>query len=283
VKTAAIIQARIGSSRLPGKVLLEITGKPMLQWVVERAGRAETIDEVVVATTTDPSDDDIAVFCRSQGISFTRGSVHDVLDRYVHAARLFNTDVVVRLTADCPLIDPGLVDETVTLLVSGTEDGGPEIGVHARPRSSVPRPLDFAANRLPPPWSRTYPIGLDVEVATMDALERAWSETSEKHHREHVMPYFYDDLPPEPLEPGRVYTTSRGFRVAQLHHESDCGAIRWTVDTPEDLEAVRRLAALLPPDFTWLDVLETWKRNPEVARINAGIRHKTARDIDDRS
>jgi spore coat polysaccharide biosynthesis protein SpsF (cytidylyltransferase family) len=104
----------------------------------------------------------------------------------------------------------------------------------------------------------------------------------EKHHREHVMPYLYDDLPPEPLQPGRVYTTPRGFRIAQLHHETDHGAVRWTVDTAEDLEAVRRLAPLLPPDYTWLDALEIWKSHPEIAAINAAVRHKTAQDVDER-
>ncbi|HUF39649.1 MAG TPA: glycosyltransferase family protein [Anaerolineales bacterium] len=274
----SIIQARMASSRLPGKVLLDIAGVPMLQRVVERARLAETVDEVVVATTIDPSDELVAEFCSALGYPFTRGSVHDVLDRYVQTARRFKADRVVRLTADCPLLDPGLVDATVNLLINRTEDGG---------RSPVFRPpspvLDFAANRLPPPWGRTYPIGLDVEVATLAALERAWEETAEKHHREHVMPYCYDDLPAEPLEAGRVYTTPRGFRVAQLHHTTDHGAIRWTVDTPEDLAAVRALTERLPPDFTWLDALRIWERHPEIARTNAGVRHKTALDIDERS
>jgi spore coat polysaccharide biosynthesis protein SpsF len=258
----AIIQARMGSTRLPGKVLLDIAGKPMLQWVFERSRLAKTVDEVVVATTTDPADDPVADFCWDRRYVFTRGSVHDVLDRFVRTARRLKADVVVRLTADCPLIDPGLVDETVRLLGSS---------------------LEFAANRLPPPWGRTFPIGLDVEVATMEALGRATEETSEKHHREHVMPYFYDDLPPGPLEGGKTYTTPRGFRIAQLHHTEDHGAVRWTVDTSEDLAAVRLLAERLPPAFNWLDALKIWQSDPALAALNAGVLHKTAHDIDPRA
>ncbi len=236
----------------------------MLQWVVERSVLAKTVDQVVVATTVDPSDDPIAVFCNEKGYKCTRGSLHDVLDRYVQTARQFDAAAIVRLTADCPLLDPALVDFTV----------------------EAHQGLDFAANRLPPPWGRTYPIGLDVEVVTREAVERAWAETTEKHHREHVMPYFYDDLPAGALsKEGGLSTavTPRGFRVGLLHHTEDYGDLRWTVDTPEDLEAVRALAELLPESFLWLDVVRIWQENPEIAAINAGIRHKTSKDVDQRA
>src|SRR5512133_3030988 len=143
-RVVAIVQARMSSSRLPGKVLLDLAGQPMLARVVERARRSRRIDQVAVATTTDPSDDPVEAFCRERGYACVRGSMHDVLDRYYQAARQLQAGVIVRLTADCPLVDPGLIDETV----------------QAFHREEV----DFACNRLPPPFTRTYPIGLDVEV-----------------------------------------------------------------------------------------------------------------------
>jgi spore coat polysaccharide biosynthesis protein SpsF len=262
--TIAIIQARFSSSRLPGKVLLDIAGKPMLQWVVERTLLAKAIDEVVVATTIDASDDAIAAFCAEKGYTCTRGSLHDVLDRYVQTARQLNAGVIVRLTADCPLLDPDLLDQTV----------------------AAHRGLDFIANRLPAPWGRSFPIGLDVEVATAAVLERAWAETTEKHHREHVMPYLYDDLPDDAFRSSEAQLshtiTPRGFKVGLLHNQVNYGDLRWTVDTAEDLAAVRAIAALLPDSFDWMDVVHLWQAHPEIAAINADVQHKTSKDIDDR-
>ena len=237
-----IIQARMSSTRLPGKVLKEIAGKPMLAWVVERARGAQTVSEVVVATTVEPSDDPIVSFCAQMGYACTRGSLTDVLDRYYQAARAYNADVVVRVTADCPLIDPAEIDHVV----------------REYQRSGV----DFAANRLPPPFGRTYPIGLDTEVCSFAALERAWREAKEPYQREHVMPYLYE-------EPGR-------FKVLRVDHDPDYGDLRWTVDTPQDLELVRaifeRMAGRV--DFGWLDVLELFQHEPELARLNAGVGQK---------
>ena len=168
--TTAIIQARMSSSRLPGKVLLDIAGQPMLVRMVERARRARSIEQVVVATTTDPSDDPIEQLCAERGYDCFRGSLPDVLDRYTQAARQFEAHTIVRLTADCPLLDPAVLDLTVEALAGN----------------------DFAANRLPPPWTRSLPIGLDVEVVTREALERAWHEAQERYQREHVLPYIYE-------------------------------------------------------------------------------------------
>jgi len=255
----------MSSSRLPGKVLLDITGKPMLQWVVEQARKAKLVDRVVVATTTDPSDDPIAAFCTDRAIPFTRGSLHDVLDRYIQAARENAADIIVRITADCPLLDPALVDETVRALLDAD--------------------LDYAANRLPEPWGRSYPIGLDVEVANRAALERAWAEAQEKHHREHVMPYFYDDLAEDAFTgrpPLEITATPRGFCIGLLQHTPDYGSLRWTVDTPEDLAAVRALAAILPEGFSWRDAAGLWEIYPEISAINAGVVHKSSRDVDSR-
>jgi len=250
-KTVAIIQARMSSSRLPGKVLKEAGGRPILERMVERVQKAQRVDETLVATTTDPSDDAIVEFCVKAGIPYFRGDLLDVLDRYFQAAMFSNADIVVRLTGDCPLIDPTLIDETITALVE--------------------QKADFACNRLPPPLTRTYPIGLDVEVCTFAALNRAWKEAKEKHEREHVMPYLYEQA-------GR-------FKVVKVDYSEDYGNLRWTVDTPQDLEFVRAVYARLSNrnDFTWLEVLHLVEANPELAEINSGVKHKSMFDVDERN
>jgi spore coat polysaccharide biosynthesis protein SpsF len=284
-----IIQARMASSRLPGKVLLDIAGRPMLAWVVERARRSKMVDRVVVATTTDPADDEVEAFCRASGYAITRGSLQDVLDRYYQAARAFSAGIVVRLTADCPLIDPGLIDETVQALY-GLPLGAGQAG-DSRSRAALPAPVelcDFAADRLPPPWGRTYPIGLDVEVCTFAALERAWREAGQPYQREHVMPYLYENEPVidarsgRQIAPGLDSTRRRGFQVRLLNHEPDYGSLRWTVDTPEDLELVRQIFARFPgrEDFSWLEVLALFEREPELADLNAAVRHKNFQEVD---
>jgi spore coat polysaccharide biosynthesis protein SpsF len=265
LKTIAIIQARMSSTRLPGKVLLDIGGQPMLVRVVSRAHRARLVDQVVVATTYEASDDPVAALCDQHGYGCYRGSQHDVLDRYFQAACRFGGDVVVRLTADCPVIDPGVVDDTLAAFLGMDMD--PEA---ARPEHFGELAWDFAANRLPPPWGRTYPIGLDTEVCTFPALRRAWQEASQPYQREHVMPYLYDS-------PGR-------FRVLLVNHDQDYGALRWTVDTPEDLEVLRRIYAAFGgrDDFSWLEVLDLFQQHPELAQINAQVHHKSMQEVDRR-
>ena len=248
--TVAIIQARMSSSRLPGKVLLDLAGQPMLVRVIERVRRAKTVDEVAVATTTDPADDPIEKLCCERGYPIYRGSMFDVLDRFYGAARQMGADVIVRVTADCPVIDPDLIDHTVNAFHSS----------HA----------DFAANRLPPPWKRTWPIGLDTEVCSFAALERAWNEAQLPYEREHVMPYFYD------VE-GR-------FKVIVTEHDPDYGRQRWTVDTAEDLRLLSEIFTRFEgrDSFSWLDVLELIEREPDLASINAGVRHKVGTEVDAR-
>ncbi len=250
-RVVCIIQARMGSSRLPGKVLKDICGKPMLAWVVDRVNQSERINQVVVATTTDPGDDAIVDYCREKEIACFRGDVFDVLDRYYQTAKEFQAEIVVRVTADCPLIDAQIIDNVVEALET--------------------RGLDFAANRLPPPYKRTYPIGLDVEAVTMQALSEAWQKASKKHEREHVMPY--------------LYAGPDNYNIFVVDAESDHGAQRWTVDTPEDLEFIRELTALLDCrlDFGWLDILELVRAHPELSAINADIRHKWMDEIDERT
>ena len=258
----------MSSSRLPGKILADIAGSPMLQRVFARTSRAATVTETVFATTTDPSDDRVAEYCDVSGIPFTRGSLYDVLDRYYQTAKQAKADVVVRVTADCPLIDPALIDDVVKTVMGE--------------QSTV----DFAANRLPPPWKRTYPIGLDTEVCTFQVLERAWKEAGEPQHREHVMPYFYEGVKlmaeHRTLQTG---TSPRGFNVALLHHTTDFGDYRWTVDTPEDLEFIRQVYTRFADrdDFTWKEVLDLVHNDPRLMQINAGVQHKTLRDIDERA
>lgn len=246
----AIVQARMSSSRLPGKSLMEIAGRPMLEWVIRRVKRSRLIDLVMVATTTDTSDDPIEMLCKKLETPVFRGSMNDVLDRYYQAAKQLQADIIVRITSDCPLIDPGLIDKTIELLKE--------------------KEADFACNRLPPPMKRTFPIGLDVEVVRFHALERAWKEANKKNEREHVMPYLYE-------EPGR-------FKVVKIDHVADYGSMRWTVDTREDLEFVRQIYAHTKgrDDFSWQDVLDLLKRQPELTNINIGVSHKSYLDFDNR-
>jgi spore coat polysaccharide biosynthesis protein SpsF len=273
----AIIQGRMGSSRLPGKVLLEIAGKPMLQHVIERTRRASNLDALVVATSSEPADDPIAQFCDSKAVPCWRGSLHDVLDRYYQAAKAQQAGLVVRITADCPMIDPDLIDATVALVNNSGASCLPD---------GQPARIDFAANRLPPPFGRSFPIGLDVEACTFAALQRAWQESTETFHREHVMPYLYEGARLTPVSTSLAMGVSqRGFHIAQLQHQPNYGALRWTVDTPDDLEFARQIFARLAdkPLFTWQDVLEVLRAEPGLARINSGVRHKTMTEVEERA
>ena len=235
----AIVQARMGSERLPGKVLADIHGKPMLIRVVERAARADSVNSVVVATSTEARDDAIEQACVVQGIRVFRGDPVDVLDRTYQAAREARADVIVRITGDCPLIDPGLIDEAVQAFMTADP------------------PVDFVANRLPD--QRTYPIGTDVEVCSLAALERAWKEASLPPQREHVTPYLYE-------EPDR-------FRTLLLRHDLDLSHFRWAVDEEPDLEFVRVVYSKFDSDehFTWLEVVALLENEPLLASINAAV------------
>ena len=249
-KIVAIIQARMSSSRLPGKVLKNIAGKPMLVHVMERAMQVKGISQVVVATTTDESDDALETLCQEKGYNCYRGSLNDVLDRFYQAARHFEADVIIRLTADCPLLDVEVVVKTLNAFLETK--------------------VDFAANRLPPPFTRTYPIGLDTEICSFTALERAWNETSEKYEREHVMPYLYQ-------KEGR-------FKVLRVENDQDYGRWRLTVDTQEDLNLVQAVFDHFGTQaFKWMDVINYLEAHPEIAKINADVAHKTFFDVDQRA
>jgi spore coat polysaccharide biosynthesis protein SpsF len=281
-KTLAIIQARMSSSRLPGKVLLDIAGQPMLVRVIERTLRARSLDGIVVATTLDPSDDPIEHMCAERGYPCYRGNLQDVLDRYYQAARAFGAEVIVRITGDCPVMDPAIIDATVQIFYQESASG-------------------FAATRLPPPWRRTIPIGLDVEIVHFASLERAWKEATQPFHREHVMPFFYEGTPSDDMQPADVLpgqenwsvahgVSLRGFKIAVLNHDPDYGNLRWTVDTQEDLVLLRAIFEHFAGGgaddalwndggyFSWQEILALVKRQPDLGKINANVRHKDFRE-----
>ena len=234
-RTVAIIQARTGSTRLPAKVLLPLLGEPMLTRVVRRVARASLLDGVVVATTTAASDDVIARLARSEGWSVERGSEDDLLDRYVVAARAHDADVIVRITSDCPLVDPEVIDRTVGAFRAGD--------------------LDYASNTLQP---LTYPRGLDVEVVARDAFERAWRDDRDPAWREHATPY--------------IYRHPEQFRLARVAADDDNHDLRWTVDTPQDYALVERIyKAFGRDDFTWREALALVEANPSCASLNRHV------------
>jgi len=231
----AIIQARMGSSRLRGKSLAQIENKPMLGHVISRVKRATLVDRVVVATSTAEADDAIEKVCAEMGVACYRGSENDVLDRFYHAARAEKAAQIVRITADCPLIDPEVVDRVVRRFQRGD--------------------LDYASNAM----VRTYPDGLDTEICSFAALERAWHEASKTSEREHVTPYL----------------RSEKFRTANV--ESDSPSMyqhyRWTVDEAEDLEFIRAVYRALSAKemFVMKDVLELIEKNPGLEKMNSEI------------
>ena len=246
-----IIQARMQSSRLPGKVLLPLRDKPMLEWVLLRAERSKRIDKCIVATTTDTADDPIEKWCGCNNTAVFRGSQYDVLDRYYRAAQKMDAHIIIRVTADCPLIDPELIDQLYDFYEN--------------------EKADFASNRLPPPWHRTYPIGLDAEIVSMNWLQKAWKNAEEKFEREHVMPWFYDT-------PGRC-------KVSIMDNPIDYGSHRWTVDTPEDYAMMQSLFKKLddPLNASWHEVMRVINANPELEMINASSSAKDMKTVDTRS
>lgn len=250
LKTVAIIQARIGSSRLPGKVLAAVESDSVLGHTVRRARAIAGVDEVVVATTTAPGDDAVIAEAARLGVAVTRGSEHDVLGRYVAAAAAHAADVVVRITSDCPLLDPAVSARVVAAL-------------HAR-LAAGPR-ADYASNTI----ERRDPRGLDTEAFTVDALRRADAAARAPREREHVTLYMYE-------HPGE-------FALVSVPGEVDHADQRWTVDTDADLRLVREIYARLgrrrggaagAPAFDMHDVLALIAREPWIAAINADVEQK---------
>jgi spore coat polysaccharide biosynthesis protein SpsF len=239
MKTIVIIQARMGSTRLPGKVSQDLAGEPMLARVVNRTRRAQTIDDIVIATTTLSPDDVLDQLCLARGWICYRGSENDVLDRYYQAARKFGADVIVRITSDCPLIDPDVIDQVV--------------------RAFQTEPcVDYASNILP---LRTFPRGLDTEVFRFELLERLWHQDQNPVTREHVTQYIYKHLDE--------------FSTRGVTHSKDLSPLRWTVDTPEDLAFTRKIYEHFSNAvFSWQDVLTLLAEHPDWQSLNAHIEQK---------
>jgi spore coat polysaccharide biosynthesis protein SpsF len=239
MKIVAIVQARMGSTRLPGKVLMDLLGEPVLVRDINRLRRSELLDEIVIATTTQSSDDPIASLCEERGWLYFRGDENDVLDRYYQAGLASHADVIVRITSDCPLIEPKIVDRVIRRFLDSSD-------------------IDYASNTLPP---RSFPRGLDTEVMTFSALERAWTEDKDPKLREHVTPY--------------IYRNPETFRIHGVVNDTDLSSHRWTLDTPEDLAFIRTVYEYFGNDhFTWLDLIEYLDTHPEVVSINSDIRQK---------
>jgi spore coat polysaccharide biosynthesis protein SpsF len=234
--TIAILQARSSSSRLPGKVLLPVHGVPMLSRQIDRIGRAKSLDRIVVATSTAADDDAIEILCGDMNIDCFRGALDDVLDRVDCCAAAFDADHVVRLTGDCPLADPGVIDRVVRAHTDGKSD--------------------YTSNVHPPTW----PDGLDVEIMRRDVLAIAAAEARLPSEREHVTPF--------------IVTRGDRFALSNVETAPDRSDLRLTVDEPRDFELVARIyEALLPekPDFDIDDVLALLDGNPQMLGINAGI------------
>jgi spore coat polysaccharide biosynthesis protein SpsF len=243
VKRVAIVQARMTSSRLPGKVLMDLGGRPLLEQMLDRLQRAATLDEIVLATTVNASDDPVVELARAKGIGHFRGSEDDVLSRYIGAARAARAELVVRVTSDCPLIDPEVLDRVVARALDDTA------------------PCDYASNTL----QRTYPRGLDVEALHVDVLERIGRMARSRPAREHVT-YF-------------LHAERRDlFVIADVVQEQDDSELRWTVDTPEDLELVRRIYATAGLPQRWRsypELVQLVRAVPELVTFNAHIAQKT--------
>jgi spore coat polysaccharide biosynthesis protein SpsF len=238
MKITAIIQARMGSTRLPGKVLLDVAGHSMLARVVRRVSRARRLDDLIVATSQAASDDAIVEECRRLEVDVFRGNEADVLDRYHQAAVERKAEVVVRITSDCPLIDPGVIDRVI-----------------AEFRDVRP---DYASNVL----RRTWPRGLDTEAITADALARVWTEAQEPYERAHVTPY--------------VYQHPQHFELHSVVQPEDHSDGRWTVDSQADLDFVRAVYQRFDglDQFTWHHVVQLLREEPSLIELNRHVCQK---------
>lgn len=242
LKTVIIVQARMTSTRLPGKVLLEVAGKPLLEYQIERLRRARLADQIVVATTVNAADEPIVALCQRLSVPVWRGSEHDVLARYHDAAAAHHADVVVRVTSDCPVIDPQVLDAT--------------IGYYLNRRGQ----LDYVSNSL----ARSFPRGLDAEVFAFKSLAEAFAEAVDEEEREHVTPF--------------LYRRPQRYRLANVACREDLSGHRWTVDTPEDFALISHLiGALHPvlPRFGLWDMVAWLKGRPAISALNAHIEQKS--------
>ncbi len=228
----------MGSTRLPGKVLMDLGGESALSRVVRRLGRARLLQQIVVATSVAPADDAIAAECERLQVPCFRGSEDDLLDRFYQTAQAWPSDALVRITADCPLIDPEVVDQAI--------------------EGFLKERADYASNSI----QRAYPRGMDTEVFTVAALERCWREARDPHQREHVTPFFYE-------HPER-------FRILSIAAARDYCQYRLTLDTADDLQLIRAVYASFDNQDTmgWQEVVGLLERRPELAALNSHVVQK---------
>lgn len=235
-----IIQSRMGSTRLPKKILLKVNGRSLLSCMIERVKRARKIDKIVIATTTSLFDNEIEIFCKDGNVECYRGSEEDVLDRYYNCAKLFGARVIVRLTSDCPLIDPAIIDEVVNCYLKNSFK------------------YDFVANTVPPP--STYPDGMDVEVFSFNLLEKAWKNAKKPSEREHVTFYFWKN-------PGL-------FKIYRHDLKIDLSKYRLTVDYEEDYLLIEKIIEHFHDEkllFTMEHIVAFLEDNPDIVKINQRI------------
>lgn len=239
MKTAAIIQARMTSNRLPGKILKKVMEKPLLAYLLERLRSSRRLDEIIIATTDNGTERPIIELCQTLNITVFRGSEDDVLARYYHAAQAFQVGLVVRITSDCPLMDPRVVDEVVDFYLANQQK------------------FDYVTNR------ESYPTGMDVEVFPAVCLKEAFEKASLAYEREHVTPYFY--------------THPEKYRIGYYHFKYNARHYRWTVDTPEDFDLISRLLMYCYPRkavFSMEDIFNALAANPGWNEMNAHVQAK---------
>ncbi|MEQ9667155.1 cytidylyltransferase domain-containing protein [Coleofasciculus sp. G2-EDA-02] len=245
MKIVAIIQARMGSTRLPGKVMRQLSDKTVLAHVIQRVQACSLVKQVIVATTTSTADDVIISESVKCGVNWFRGSEDNVLERYYLAAKEYKANVVVRVTSDCPLFDTELLTQMLNDFKRKTGQG---------------MKIDYLSNTL----NRSYPYGLDAEIFTFAALEQAFREARQPYEKEHVTPY--------------IYQHPNLFSLHKQVGEKDLSAFRWTLDTEEDWRLISKIYSYCYKKskmFTTDEILHILEINPELAKINAHVKQKS--------
>jgi len=236
-----IVQARMTSTRLPGKVMKIVCDKPLLEHLINRLRRVKYADQVVIATTVNDTDNQIVNLCKELGTLYYRGSEGDVLGRYYEAAVKYGGDIIIRITSDCPVIDPEVVDYLINFFANNIEK------------------YDYVSNTL----ERSYPKGMDAEITSFDTLKEAHFNAYDPFDRENVTPF--------------IKKRPQQFRLYNILYKTDMSRCRWTVDTPEDLELITKIYDALyykNPLFSLNDILDLMNSNPQLENINAHVKQK---------
>ncbi|MDH7604644.1 MAG: glycosyltransferase family protein [Melioribacter sp.] len=244
---SAIVQARTGSTRLPNKIFKELCGKPILWHVINRLSYSKLISQIIIATTILPEDDTIEEFCKINNILFYRGSSDDVLSRYYETAKKFNAEIIIRITSDCPVIDPQIIDKMINNFFDFYDK----------------EKIDYMSNTI----IRTFPRGLDAEIFPFNVLEKTHLEAKQNYEREHVTPY--------------IYQHPEIFKIKNFACEKDYSFHRWTVDTIEDFELIEKIYESLYKEndiFYFEDILKLFEKYPDLVNINKDIKQKQLND-----